>query len=125
MQEQDPTSHLNLYKNLVKLRKDPVFLTGGFEFCIVNAETMSFVRHKDGMSAFLVVANFGKHAKVENFTRAKIFNSDDFILTAGKLIVDTNRFSTGLRDFDLRQVKIEARQGFVVEFMPSQSSKDL
>jgi hypothetical protein len=48
---------LNIFKNLVKLRKEPSFQWGEFDYCLVNEQIFSFVRSALGFPMFIVVMN--------------------------------------------------------------------
>jgi alpha-glucosidase len=51
-------SHLEIFKELVKLRKEPSFLWGKLQLLVVNDQIFSFTRSAFGFATFLVVMNF-------------------------------------------------------------------
>ncbi|CAF0993142.1 unnamed protein product [Brachionus calyciflorus] len=74
-ENQDEFSHLNIYKDLVKLKEEPSFAWGDFNYLLVNKEIFSFTRTSRGNKNYAVLMNLGKKAlnvNLENFKNIPI-----------------------------------------------------
>ncbi len=56
-QTQEKHSHLEIYKDLAKLKQEHAFASGDIEYLLITNEIFSFIRKLPGKSSFVVVMN--------------------------------------------------------------------
>ncbi len=105
VQENDPTSMLNLYKALTSLRrKEPALCVGDYASIDVGVDDV-FVYSRKGVDSddFLIVLNFGSHQ-----------HRLDLSSVAGKgtIEISTGMLSTG--DVDLSRLSLRPDEGMVI-----------
>ncbi|CAH1777671.1 unnamed protein product [Owenia fusiformis] len=110
------TSSLQVYRHLVKLRKNDVFRVGNFHYAVVTETIFSFVRHIENQPSFLVAINFGhKTTRTDFFEGTQMWLPEDgqIVLTTGHLkdedlVID--------QTVDLQNISLESGEGIVIEF---------
>lgn len=70
-------SHLKVYKDLVKLRKQPAFRNGDLEtYSMMNDQVLVLVRRLDSINdAYVVVANMGREAQTVDLSKINLAGS--------------------------------------------------
>ncbi|ELU08811.1 hypothetical protein CAPTEDRAFT_160424 [Capitella teleta] len=114
-QLRNPNSHLNIYKQLTTLRRKKVFAEGNFDFASVNEEILSFIRFHDGERTSLVVANFGKSPKTENFTS---LNNPRRMYYPKTGVMTFRTDGSPEAEISLSDVVLTPGEGVVIEFHP-------
>lgn len=64
-------STLKVYMELARIRKDPSFLWGTFEYAILNEKIFSFIRHAPDNPKFLVAMNLSDEDVTTDFSTVK------------------------------------------------------
>ena len=101
----DADSYLNKYKELIKLRNNPAFVSGEFKIIHVDTQVFSYVRNHDN-DYFLVVINFSD----------KIWDGDlEKLSGLGTVVYDTQSKLAGEEKVDVNKLKLNVGQAVVVE----------
>lgn len=126
VQLNDPTSHLNFYKRLAKLRHEIPFIKGDLDYAIVNEDIFSFIRFVNGATGYLVAANFGQAEKVENFRKykGKFPPGQGFVPIKGYVVMNTHNddIHSEVKEntfVQLSKVSLRPGQGLVIRFWPT------
>ena len=98
-------SYLNKYKELIKLRKNPVFVSGTLKVVHVDTQVLAYVRtHED--EHFLVVINFSD----------KIWDGDlEKLSGLGTVVYDTQSKLAGKEKVDVNKLKLNGDQAVILK----------
>ena len=64
-------STLKIYMELAKIRRNPSFLWGTFEYALLNDQIFSFIRKAPNSPSFLVVMNLSDNDSTTDFSSIK------------------------------------------------------
>ncbi|XP_059226398.1 maltase A1 [Stomoxys calcitrans] len=64
-----PQSHLQIFKKLVKLRKEPSFQDGELKIQAIEDDIVIYSREKKGSDLYVIVLNLGTHDKTININK--------------------------------------------------------
>ncbi|RLD02604.1 MAG: alpha-amylase [Chloroflexota bacterium] len=103
-QEEDPTSMLNLYRSLTKLRRsEPALAVGDYASVDAGAaDVFAYQRTAPGANAFLIVLNFGEQSHTINLSE---------IATQAEVVIATGLKRSGT--VSLNALELEANEGLV------------
>ena len=98
-------SYLNKYKELIKLRKNPAFVSGTLKVVHVDTQVLAYVRtHED--EHFLVVINFSD----------KIWDGDlEKLSGLGTVVYDTQSKLAGEEKVDVNKLKLNVDQAVLLK----------
>lgn len=98
-------SYLNKYKELIKLRKNPAFVSGTLKVVHVDTQVLAYVRtHED--EHFLVVINFSD----------KIWDGDlEKLSGLGTVVYDTQSKLAGEEKVDVNKLKLNVDQAVILK----------
>ena len=98
-------SYLNKYKELIKLRKNPAFVSGTLKVVHVDTQVLAYVRtHED--EHFLVVINFSD----------KIWDGDlEKLSGLGTVVYDTQSKLAGKEKVDVNKLKLNGDQAVILK----------
>lgn len=69
-QEQDPNSHLKIFRRLTKIRKQPVFRQGTYDGKLLNNEAVFAYKREYGNQVAVIILNLGASQQSVNITSA-------------------------------------------------------
>jgi hypothetical protein len=75
-QNANKRSHLNIYKELAKLRDKPSFQWGNFKYALITDDLFSFLRKAEGHETFLVAMNMGKKTINVDFSELEFIKNE-------------------------------------------------
>ncbi|XP_067929535.1 maltase A2-like isoform X2 [Watersipora subatra] len=108
VERDDPLSHLSVYKNLSRLRREETFSYGDWTTLKVSANLYSYLRSFNGLTSYLVVVNMGDTALVdEDFSEAVSKTSATVAAITGK-----SSYIPGAKA-DLMKVSLQPGDGVV------------
>ena len=118
VQEDDPSSTLNLFKKLLKLRTElPALHTNTIEYGVVTEEIFSFLRTPDeedaGNKSVLVAINFSNRTITADYTLQLKKDGIDFEDNEGVISLSSNMNQEG-KKLDLRAVVLEANEALII-----------
>lgn len=98
-------SYLNKYKELIKLRNNPAFVSGTLKVVHVDTQVLAYVRtHED--EHFLVVINFSD----------KIWDGDlEKLSGLGTVVYDTQSKLAGKEKVDVNKLKLNVDQAVILK----------
>ena len=98
-------SYLNKYKELIKLRNNPAFVSGTLKVIHVDTQVLAYVRtHED--EHFLVVINFSD----------KIWDGDlEKLSGLGTVVYDTQSKLAGKEKVDVNKLKLNVDQAVILK----------
>lgn len=117
-QEGNPRSHLNVYRELVKLRKRITFRYGDLEtYAMMDGEVLVLIRRIDSLhDTYVVVANVGRDAHMVNFGDAKMNLNGPMFYE----VVDSSSDVVPGSPVNARAVHIFPDESFVLRIPPNE-----
>lgn len=108
---QEPNSHLNVYRQLVALRKLPAFQRGAMVVAVVDTHVFSFVRHVTGHAAYLVVVSLSDEGCQEDFC----MELEGGTYSSGRVVVQSGQ--GGLAEVQLESLLVQPKGLLVIELL--------
>ncbi|XP_060077654.1 maltase 1-like [Ylistrum balloti] len=108
LQKANASGILQLYKNLIDIRKYPSFETSKLDFAEVTSDILSYIRSAAGWQMHLVIINLSSQSATHDFSSGPVFS------TKGTVAVTTDNSSPVGQDVDLTSVTVEPFQGVII-----------
>ncbi|GAB6020625.1 Mal-a5p [Chamberlinius hualienensis] len=127
IQTGDFSSHLEIYKKLVKLRPEPAILYGDLYFLMNNkTDVLTFARVKKGSPGFVAVINFSRNDTVVDLPsinhneKFKFPDYGTYELRSSPEYSDSYSSKSGSKDkVSLKALPLKGREAVVVKFVPN------
>ncbi len=71
-QTQEKHSHLEIYKDLAKLKQEPAFALGDIEYLLITNQVFSFIRKLPGKASYVVVMNLSDRNLTLNLNFSRV-----------------------------------------------------
>lgn len=80
-QSRSPQSHLQIFKKLVKVRKEPSFQDGDLNVQAIGSDILIYSRQKSGSDLYVIVLNLGTQDQTININQYYQMGSQAEIIT--------------------------------------------
>ena len=111
MREGSGKNHLQIYRQLARLRNEESFRRGSMQYVVITDEVFSFVRHFQGHRTYIIAMNLGSKTSKDNYS--VIIDGQQYEKATVELVCGGFKLNPG-KDVDLLSIKLNPGEGIVL-----------